>query len=205
MLAGWLLMRRGGLLFLSLILSVVCPAQERPADEVVSARSFLRWDRPAYRNHAFDHFVNYPNHTFPFDDTPRSHYGLLGDFLIRGYDLYSWKETRVPGQEYGSSIFKPNEMFDLAWNKVYDGLVMGRDGYGEWSYSLIAADNMIAHLSPLTLSKTDFNGVRIDVATPHLKFTGLASRIERPHNYQEVPATWALEKTHFADLIVHIC
>ena len=50
MLAGWLLMRRGGLLFLSLILSVVCPAQERPADEVVSARPFLRWDRQAYRN-----------------------------------------------------------------------------------------------------------------------------------------------------------
>ena len=32
-----------------------------------------------------------------------------------------------------------------------------------------------------------------------MKFTGLASRIERPHNYQEVPAPWALEKTHFAD------
>ncbi len=168
-------------------------------EEIITQRLMIRRNAITYQNYAINNFTNYANHTFPFDDTPRAIYGPLGDFLLNGYDLYSWKETRVPGQDYGSSIFKPNEMFDLAWNKVYDGLVMGRDGYDEWSYSLIVADNLTAHLSPLTLSKTDFNGVRLDVGTHYVKFTGLASRIERPHNYQEVPARWALEKTHFAD------
>ena len=135
------------------------------ANEIVSTRPFLRYERPLYRNFAFDFYDNYPNHTFPFDDTPRALYGPLGDFLVNGYDLYGWQETRVPGQEYGSSIFKPNEMFNLAWQKVYDGLVIGRDRYGQTSYSLIVADNLIAHLSPLTLSKTDFNGVRMDIAS----------------------------------------
>jgi len=125
-------------------------AQDRFAtgpEEVVAERPFMRYERPSFRNFAFEPYTNYPTHTLPFDDTPRALYGPLGDFLLNGYDLYSWKETRVPGQQYGSSIFKPNEMFDLAWNKVYDGLVMGRDGYGDWRYSLIVADNLTAHLS----------------------------------------------------------
>ncbi len=128
---------------------------------IVSPRPFLRSERPLYRNFTFDLYDNYPNHPFPFDDTPRALYGPLGDFLANGYDLYSWKETRVPGQKHGSSISKPNEMLDLAWQKGYDGLVMGRDRFGQSSYSPTARDNLIAHLSPLTLSKTAFKGVRV--------------------------------------------
>ena len=57
-------------------------------------------------------------------------------------------------------------------------------------YNLIIGDNLIARLSPLTLSMTDFNGFRMDVALPHFNFTGIASRIERPHVYQLSQADW---------------
>ena len=169
--------------------------------QVTSARPYLRWERPPYRNYALSDYRNYPNHTVPYTDEPRTFYGPLGAELITGYDLYTWNETRAPGQEYGSSIFKPNEMYNLTWNKVYDATVLGRDGYGNWGYSLIVADNMIARLSPLVLSMTDFNGFRFDLALPRLKLTGLASRIERPHVIRIASncCLWMDGMTHYAD------
>ncbi len=167
--------------------------------EIESARPFLRWERPSYRNFAFRNYTNYLNHSFPYEDAPRAYYGPLGDHLINGYDLYKWEETRAPGQEYGSAVFKPNEMYQLVWDKVYDAVVVGRDGYGSWGYSLVVADNMIARLSPLTLSMTSFNGFRLDISTPRLQLTGMGSRIERPHTYQEEGLFWAIERTHYAD------
>ena len=166
--------------------------------EVEPPRVFLRWERAAYRNLAFVPFRNYPNHAAPYTDSPRVFFGPLGNDLIKGYDLYFWEETRRPGQEYGSSIFKPNSgIFNLVWNKVYNATVVGRDGYDDWGYSLIVADGLYARLSPLTLSMTDMSGFRLDVSTPLLQLTGLVSRIERPHAY--LPrATFALGQTHIA-------
>ena len=173
-----------------LLLSVAAVGQETRVEEIAPSRPFLRWERPAYRNYALDNFSNYPNHSLPYQDTPRTFYGPLGTELITGYDLFFWTESRGLSQEYGSSIFKPNEMYALVWNKVYDATVVGRDGYGNWGYSLIIGDNLMARLSPLTLSMTDFNGFRLDVAIPYFNFTGMASRIERPHVYQLSPADW---------------
>ena len=78
----------------------------------------------------------------------------MGDYLTTGYDLYFWEETRTPGQTYGSGIFKPNEYCSRPWEKVYDGMAVMKDGYGEWGFTFVAGDNLIARLSPLTLSMT---------------------------------------------------
>ena len=163
------------------------------------SRPFLRWERPAYQNYAIGHFQNYENHNFPYDDSRRTIYGPMGDYLVNGYDLYSWEENRTPGQEYGSAIFKPNEMYDLPWEKVYNSTAVTKDGYGNWGFSVFVADNMIARLSSLTLSMVDFNGVRWDMSLPRFKSTVLASRIERPHTYLETANLWAVGKTHFAN------
>ncbi len=167
--------------------------------ELHESRPFLRWERPAYNNLALQNFSNYENHYRPYDDSPRTYYGPMGDYLTTGYDLYFWEEVRTPGQVYGSVIFKPNEMYNHPWEKVYNSVAVMRDGYGGWGYSFIVGDNLIARFSPLTLSMTSFNGLRFDIATPLFKITTLASRIERPHTYQEVPTIWAIGKTHFAD------
>jgi hypothetical protein len=173
-----------------LLLTSAALGQESRVEEIAPSRTYLRWERPAYRNYALSNFSNYPNHSLPYQDTPHTFYGPLGTELITGYDLFFWTESRGAAQEYGSSIFKPNEMYALVWNKVYDATVVGRDGYGDWGYSLIIGDNLMARLSPLTLSMTDFNGFRLDLAVPHFNFTGMASRIERPHVYQLSPADW---------------
>ena len=173
-----------------LLFSTADSSQLDRVEQVTSVRTFLRWERPIYRNYALNNFSNYPNHTLPYQDAPHTFFGPQGTELITGYDLYFWTESRGPEQEYGSSIFKPNEMATLVWNKVWDATVVGRDGYGNWGYSLISGDNLMARLSPLTLSMTDFNGFRLDIAVPYLNVTGMASRIERPHVYQLSPADW---------------
>ena len=169
------------------------------ATSLYDARPYLRWDRPQYRNFAYRNFTNYPDHTLPYEDSRRTYFGPMGNYLTTGYDLYKWEEVRTPGQRYGSGIFKPNLMYDLQWEKVYHAVAVFRDGYRDWGFSFIAGDHLIARLSPLVLSMTDFNGLRFDLSTRYLKATALASRIERPHGYMEVPNVWALEYTHFAD------
>lgn len=169
------------------------------AAEFYSTRPFLHSKRPAYQNYALTSFTNYPAHSWPYDEAPRTYYGFMGNRLTTGYDLYKWEETRTDGQDYGSAIFKPNEMYDLQWEKVYNSVVVLKDGYGSWGYSFVVGDNLIARFTPLTLSMTDFNGFRFDLAFPAFKATVLASRIERPHTYQELPNIWAIEKTHFAE------
>ena len=173
----------------------------RLLEEVTGARPFLRWTRPSYHNYAYQNVTNYEGHTYPFIDIPKAHYDFLGNYLIAGFDLYKWEETRVLGQEFGSAIFKEFGVDEAGgtWPNAFDYMVAGRGGYGSWGYSIIAGDALIARFTPLTLSKVNYNGVRLDVSTPYLKVTGLASRQERPKDRIRRVDRALQAKTHFAD------
>ena len=162
--------------------------------EVVPSRSFLVRSLPAYRNYAFQTYTNYPDHTFPYADRPRAFFGGFGNYLITGYEIYTWNEERQKGLEYGSSMFKDMNVF----RPIFDHVLVARDGYKNWGYSAMVGDGLIARFTPLTLSKVDFNGLRLDVATPYVQFTGLASRLERqPTN--TVTAPWMIDEVHYSD------
>ena len=193
--------RAAGVTAVLALIGVGAEAQVVQLDDVVAERPYLRWERPSYQNYAFRNYGNYPNHALPYDDAPRAIYDGMGHYLSTGYELYSWQETRTDGLEFGSAIFKDAGVSETggAWAKVFDSTVVGRDGYGNWGYGLVVGDGLISRFTPLTLSKTDFNGVRLDVATPLLQFTALASRIERPHAYQEEALPWNIDRTHIAD------
>ena len=155
-------------------------AQDLPLHEVFPARPFLRGERAPYRNFAFQQYENYPNHSAPYTDSPTGFYDSFGNFLLTGYDLFRWEETRRPGLKYGSDIFKT---IPGPWLSVFDLRVAAIDGYGDWGFHMMAGDGVIARFTPLTLYKTDFNGVRFDLSTPHLKLTTVAARPERPMGY----------------------
>ena len=171
--------------------------RRRLLSEVVSSRPFLRQEGPAYRNYALKHFTNYPNHTTPYTDTPRSRYDFMGNYLMTGYDLYEWQELRTRGQKFGSSIFK--DANDGPWHSTFDYLVAGRDGYGNWGYNLLVGDAIIARFTPLTLSKVNFNGLRFDLSTPLWKWTGLVSRVERPKDRNNRVTETFRQKIDYAD------
>ena len=77
------------------------------AAQLYSSRPTLRWDRPQYRNFAYQNFSNYPDHATPYEDSRQTYHGQLGDYLATGYNLYTWEEVRSPQvRQYGSSIYK---------------------------------------------------------------------------------------------------
>ena len=166
------------LVWLSLALGFIAEGREDTPElglpEALAGRPFLHREQPGYTNYAIQPYTNSPNHAFPYSDTPRAYYSPLGDYLITGYELYDWTERRRPGLEYGSSILKDLSVFQPLFGHV----VVARDSYSSWGYSAIVGDGLIARFTPLTLSKVDFNGVRLDVATPYVKFTALGSRID---------------------------
>ncbi len=170
-------------------------------EEVTTARPFLRWTRPAYHNYAHQNVTNSPGHMFPYVDTPKSRHDFMGNYLMTGYDLYRWEETRILGQEYGSAIFKEFGLDEAGgtWPNAFDYVVAGSDGYRRWGYNMIVGDALIARFTPLTLSKVNYNGARLDVSTPYLKLTGLASRQERPKDRTRLTDGSFQAKTHFAD------
>ena len=164
--------------------------------EVAEPSPFLQRTPPGYRNFALRQFTNPPDHSFPFSDRPRAYFGSMGTYLITGYEVYTWTETRVPGQQFGSRMFK-----DLnAFRPLFDHVMVARDGWGDWGISAIVGDGLIARFTPLTLSKVDFNGLRLDLSTPDLQVTALASRLERqPANPTSISAPWNVEGTFVAD------
>ena len=163
--------------------------------ELEGLRPLLRQDRPVYRNYAFEAYPNYPDHSYPYVDRPRNFYGSMGDYLITGYSLYEWTETRLLGQEYGSSIYK-----DMgSWIPAFDGMAIASDGYGDWGYGAIVGDGLVARFTPLTLSMVDFNGLRFDLSMPQWQLTLFGSRIERPRSYVESIPIWSVEEHHLAD------
>ena len=196
------------------LLTLVCypilvgatPPQRVELPEVMPGQFYLRAPRPSYRNFAFQPYTNYPGHSAsrssgtPYSDAPRTFYNSMGDYLTTGYDLYAWTERRDPdaasakGQIYGSSIFKHYRVFLSA----FGDLVVAGDSQGSWGYSAILGDALIARFTPLTLSKVDFDGVRLDLATPSLQATLLGSRLERP-GFSIARASWYLENTEFAN------
>ena len=195
---------RAGLFLLVAALTVQSSfAQTLPLLEVAKPRLLMRQERTAYRNFAYDNWVNYPNHASPYEDAPKAIYGSMGNYLLTGYPAYEWLETRRPDQKWGSSIFKDVPLQALSgsdWVTIFDSMLVGKDGYGNWGYSLIVGDALLARLTPLTLSKANFNGFRMDIATPYLQLTGMASRFERPHSFQEVVTPWMVDDYfHMAD------
>ena len=195
-------LRWGGWLVAAVLWALAVEGQKLPLEQTVAPRPFLRWERPAYRNFALNNYANYPDHTIPYADAPRAYYGPMGNYLISGYPIYAWEETRIPGQEWGSAIFKDSGGglgSGGPWIPVFDSMLIGREGYGNWGYSLIVGDAIMGRFTPLTLSKVNFSGVRLDASTPYLQFTAMGSRVERPKSYVEEKPVWAVENVHFAD------
>ena len=92
--------------------------------------------------------------------------------------------TSSPGLNAASPTSAPEvrcSRTGRAGNTFSTNVVVANDGYGDWGYSVIVGDGLIARFSPLTLSKTDLNGLRFDLSLLRLKLTGVGSRISKPN------------------------
>jgi hypothetical protein len=171
---------------LSLILCAAWPriAEAEPhshlqRDEITPQRLMIRRDAITYQNYAITHFKNYANHTIPivpaFADNyhPREFYGPLGNELITGFEFLSWQELRRPGlscEDQRGAVCGSNYI------QRDGGVIVANDGYGNWAYRALAGTTGPLHLSPLTVSLAQTEGLRIDLHTPRAQFTGFARR-----------------------------
>ena len=181
-----------------LVAAGICEEKQVPGPESINPSvPYLKRPVRAYTNYANQPYRNYPNHSFPYADIRQTFYGPMGDFVANGFDLYSWTETRRPEQIYGSAIFT-----DMGRMRgIMEHVVTVRDGYSGWGYTVIVGDGLMARFTPLTLSKTDLNGVRLDLAAPAMQVTLLGSRIERTRYFWDGGnhPNWSVEDTDFAD------
>ena len=160
--------------------------------QTLTARPTLRYDRPGYRNYAYSKYSNYLHHTLPqgshltYQYQSKALYDGFGNRLITGYDLFNWTESRRAGQLWGSTI----QLDEGPWTESFNYTAIARDGYGDWGYGAMVGHGLTARFTPLTLSQVDYNGMRIDLWTPQLKLTTLASRVERPFS----PRGWDYDR-----------
>ena len=126
---------------------------------------FLKRTQPGYRNYAFDPYENYPNHTHPYEDAPRTLYGSLGHEQIVGYPWYSWREIRMPGQTCdGHRGEQCGSVIDWPCTTCQ---VTGSDYSGDWGYSGIIGLTGALRFTPLILSRTYSRGFRLTADTGH--------------------------------------
>ena len=145
-------------------------------DQTIPRKLLLKRDGPRYRNYAHQPFSNYANHTFPYEDAPRTYYGPLGNKLITGYDFYTWVEQRMPGLRCDGRPGDQCGSFLEIEGGGSGAMVVGRDGYGSWGYTFVVGTTSRNRFTPLTVSRSGPDGTRLDISTPHLKTSTLFSR-----------------------------
>ena len=137
-------------------------------DQYVAGRDFLYRSGARYENYGFDNY-RLPETSFL---ARRNYYGPLGDFLINGYDVYEWRETRA-----NEATAFDNSFVTKPRTRIFQQNVVVREDAKGWATALIIGEEIRTHFTPLTLSMAGINGVRLDVQAPYGPATGRLSLV----------------------------
>ena len=124
----------------------------------------------SYINYGWTDFQNYPENQPVF---PKFDY--LGNFLLKGFDVFTWEEYRTLSPNEGSVIVKGRMFQD--WLRR---LVIANDTFGGVGVRFAIGGGMRTTFTPLTLDLTRLNGVRFDLASDRHQFTAIYSRVSDP-------------------------
>ena len=137
-------------------------AWSQDEDEVQKVQFLERPSAHPYANYAESPFKPYRNR-LRLD--PR--YDYFGQYLGTGYRAFRMDEQR-PG---GSVITK-----DEIYRSTFQNLLVVRNSYGRFNAALTVGDEIRQTLTPLTMQRAAFNGVRWEADYPRHRLTFLASR-----------------------------
>ena len=119
----------------------------------VSGRSFLYRSDPSYQNYGFEDYT-LPEFT---RFSRRNYYGPLGNFLIEGYDVYEWRETRA-----STTTALPKSFRTLPRFGRFERNLVARESHARWAASLIYGEEIRTLFTPLTLALPGYDGIRLD-------------------------------------------
>ena len=100
-------------------------------------------------------------------------YDIFGNWVTRGWRIYEWRQQQPLA--FGSTVFK-----DGRFGSWFQNLVVASDSKGQYFTSLTVGDRIRTTLTPLTFSRSRFNGVQWDFASDKYEATVLLSRVSEP-------------------------
>ena len=100
-------------------------------------------------------------------------YDIFGNYVTRGWRVYEWRQQQPLA--FGSTVFK-----DARFGQWFQNLVVASDSKGQYFTSLTVGDKIRTTLTPLTFSRSRFNGVQWDFASDKYEATVLLSRVSEP-------------------------
>ena len=100
-------------------------------------------------------------------------YDIFGNYITRGWRIYEWRQQQPLA--FGSTVFK-----DSRFGQWFQNLVVASDSKGQYFTSLTIGDQIRTTLTPLTFSRSRFNGVQWDFASDKYEATVLLSRVSEP-------------------------
>ena len=104
-------------------------------------------------------------------------YDRLGYRLLRGYPLITWHQTYSDSLELReSNIFRSNQFWQ--W---FDNFVILHDSYRGWDVGVLIGENVRTTLTPLTLARARWNGVRVDGKSKRHGFTFVSTKGQSRH------------------------
>ena len=125
-----------------------------------------RWRQWEYSNYARHHYQRYVDTALE----GTYFYDFFGNFVDRGWLIFNASQSQ-PLQR-GNQIFK-----DDRFKSWFSSLLVASDSKGEYHYALSIGNGIRTTLTPMTLSKPDFDVVQFDLATDKYMFTLLYSRL----------------------------
>lgn len=151
------------------------------AGGVIPGRTFLMRESEDYQNYGYLGYENYDTMIYPYTTERRNFYDSFGNYLIRGFDVFQWMESRTLAPQPGSFIWKlyaEAGAFTIAqrYKQLFDEVVVARESGTGWKGSFIVADEIRTQFTPLTLRLAGLNGVRGDVLTTNNALSVIASR-----------------------------
>lgn len=100
-------------------------------------------------------------------------YDIFGNWVTRGWRVYEWRQQQPLA--FGSTVFK-----DSRFGQWFQNLIVASDSKGQYFTSLTVGDRIRTTLTPLTFSRSRFNGVQWDFASDKYEATVLLSRVSEP-------------------------
>jgi len=100
-------------------------------------------------------------------------YDIFGNWVTRGWRVYEWRQQQPLA--FGSTVFK-----DSRFGSWFQNLIVASDSKGQYFTSLTIGDRIRTTLTPLTFSRSRFNGVQWDFASDKYEATVLLSRVSEP-------------------------
>ena len=127
------------------------------------------WDE-RYQNLSTLSYRNFPIR----GERPR--YDPFGAYLLDGRDLLRVNEYRTLEPDRSSLLSGPSL-------GQFRNLVIMRDTYRDWSTRFMIGERLNAHLSPLTLNRANFEGLRLDASNHRNKVSLLTTRVSHRPRY----------------------